>query len=487
MKEHAPMNRTAAAEEGFFSSESVYGFQQPTKSSGAFLRSKAFLPRYVTFLGTITVLMLLLPAYYMITFEKSFNFENYISSAEWMNSPLLMSSTTPLQHNDSPDFLIHHRKVLYKSTFDLINADDKFASIRKAYQELNSFHNEGGSLTAITQYLTDNIDSTFKIHGMTFKPTKQSSPSTENTAAAPSISTAVKEALVANDQMMRGGYDQRQLPGAIVPNNNKQLLHKGRTIEVLEPWDGTRWEVGLGPISPKVCKSLDVIRSKSKGSSYDDKFMCSYTSLVVNTTTGTQIKKANDNSATTTMQQCNMISIGSNGQWGFEENIIMNTNCVTHTFDCTVTNPRKPSSDSINFYPLCISGKNEMIGDRQYVTYSKMIESAGLTKPPVLFKIDVEGFEFNVFTNMLEDAAQSNTMDMLPTQISVELHYATRMYDVPWMLRSFTTSEIAMFVGMMYRRGGYVLVHYEPIGPGCWPCAEVLFVRTFCDDHEEST
>jgi hypothetical protein len=73
-------------------------------------------------------------------------------------------------------------------------------------------------------------------------------------------------------------------------------------------------------------------------------------------------------------------------------------------------------------------------------------------------------------------------MDMLPMQISVELHYATRMYDVPWMMRSFTTSEIAMFVGMMYRRGGYVLVNHEPIGPGCWACAEVLFVKLFCDE-----
>ena len=72
----------------------------------------------------------------------------------------------------------------------------------------------------------------------------------------------------------------------------------------------------------------------------------------------------------------------------------------------------------------------------------------------------------------------SGSMEMLPMQISVEFHYATRMFDVPWRLRSVTAAEIAMFIGLMYNQGGYVLVKHERIGPGCFPCAELHFLRT---------
>jgi hypothetical protein len=115
------------------------------------------------------------------------------------------------------------------------------------------------------------------------------------------------------------------------------------------------------------------------------------------------------------------------------------------------------------------------------VTYRKMVKAAGLTEAPSLFKMDVEGFEFDVMAQMLQEAMESGSMDTLPLQISVELHYATRMYDVPWKMRLLTAAEISSFMGMMYNRGGYLPVHYEAIGPGCYSCAELLFVRVFCD------
>jgi hypothetical protein len=155
-------------------------------------------------------------------------------------------------------------------------------------------------------------------------------------------------------------------------------------------------------------------------------------------------------------------------------------NCVTHTFDCTVQNPSTPGHDNINLYLYCISSKDEVIDERQYVTYSKIMQIANMTKPATLFKMDVEGFEYDVLVQMIEEARQSGSMDMLPTQISVELHYATRMYDIPWRLRSVTSAEIAVFIGLMYNQGGYVLVKHENIGPGCFPCAELVFLRAFC-------
>lgn len=51
---------------------------------------------------------------------------------------------------------------------------------------------------------------------------------------------------------------------------------------------------------------------------------------------------------------------------------------------------------------------------------------------------------------MRDEARMSGSTEMLPMQISVEFHYATRMFDVPWRLRSVTAAEIAMFIGLMY-------------------------------------
>lgn len=176
-----------------------------------------------------------------------------------------------------------------------------------------------------------------------------------------------------------------------------------------------------------------------------------------------------------------MYNKGSNGQWGFETTVAETTSCVTHTFDCTVLDPRKPDNDDIHFYPHCIASENNEIDGREYMTYGRMMEAAGLTEAPSLLKMDVEGFEFGVLAQMLEEALESGSMNTLPMQISVELHYATRMYDIPWKMRLLTAAEISTFMGMMYNRGGYVPVHYEAIGPGCYSCAEILFVRVFCD------
>ena len=86
-----------------------------------------------------------------------------------------------------------------------------------------------------------------------------------------------------------------------------------------------------------------------------------------------------------------------------------------------------------------------------------------------------------MFTQMLKEAAQSQSAkDLLPNQIVVELHYSTRMYELPWMLRNLQAAEIAIFSGMVYNLGGYITAHVKYVY-GCDACVEVLYVRTFCD------
>jgi len=165
-------------------------------------------------------------------------------------------------------------------------------------------------------------------------------------------------------------------------------------------------------------------------------------------------------------------------------------NCVTHTFDCTLQNNRprkKPASDNVRFYPYCIgssssSGNNETKAtdpqqpQRQFLSYYDLWKQTKTTSPPKLLKIDVEGFEFGVIPAMLRDSPP----ETWPEQITMEVHWATRMVDVPSILRTRTASEISLFFGQMFNQGGYLPVKAKYFEPGCFTCLEVLMVRVLC-------
>merc|ERR1711916_24844 len=56
-------------------------------------------------------------------------------------------------------------------------------------------------------------------------------------------------------------------------------------------------------------------------------------------------------------EDCVIFSLGSNNQWTFEENVVKETKCKIHTFDCTVFDPRPPEAvkPRVTFYPLCLA------------------------------------------------------------------------------------------------------------------------------------
>jgi hypothetical protein len=155
--------------------------------------------------------------------------------------------------------------------------------------------------------------------------------------------------------------------------------------------------------------------------------------------------------------------------------------CHTHTFDCTLADKmpkKKPNSANVHFYPYCISSRSytDNFG-REYLTYAEIWEKTGATTAPALAKIDIEGFEFEIFPQMMKDAAAGRTV--LPEQIMVELHFMTRMWAISWNLRSITAAEIMLLIGTMFRQGGYIPA-YNFFIKGCIPCLEVLFVRVQC-------
>lgn len=342
----------------------------------------------------------------------------------------------------------------------------KLSVIETAYQEAENFHNRGGNLKRIQLYLDKQIPFTYGTLGMSYIPEIETSAKVS--PGDKSISSIIKEEMKAKDTKKRGGYDQGYLPGKFDPRH--EALHtrrERRWIDVLEPNAIDRWLAAIGP--ELQCSRLTRIRTDKE---YEDKYMCDYDKL--SSKEFEDMSDKNEKSNT-----CDLISIGSNDQWGFETAVTKETNCRTHTFDCTIGKPsKKPSQESVLFYPHCISDADKIMNERSYLSYSSIWTKTGMKGAPKLLKIDVEGFEYDVLTSMLRDAKDLGE-DMLPEQISIELHSATKMYDLPWLLRNRQSSEVALLTGMLYRVGGYLPVKTS-WHKGCAQCLEVLYVRVFC-------
>ena len=91
-----------------------------------------------------------------------------------------------------------------------------------------------------------------------------------------------------------------------------------------------KWEAAIGPIGP-LCKSIDRIQTR-KEKHYEDKFMCSFYDLNASS-------------------HCNIMSIGSNDQWGFETEVMSVTGCHTHTLYLIVQYQDPSTSQILTPFP----------------------------------------------------------------------------------------------------------------------------------------
>lgn len=174
-------------------------------------------------------------------------------------------------------------------------------------------------------------------------------------------------------------------------------------------------------------------------------------------------------------KDCVILSVGCNGQWEFEEDIIKKTKyCKVHTFDCTgdFIVPTHIAHRVI-FHKICI-GENKNVN--LFKNYYEILQLIGANNPTFL-KMDIEGFEFEVFRNILKGAAISG---VLPDQIAFELH-AKNTYDLlSWFGRYKTYLEIYSLMNMLEKVGGYKLVSRDD-NEVCAYCTELLVIR---DENE---
>ena len=130
---------------------------------------------------------------------------------------------------------------------------------------------------------------------------------------------------------------------------------------------------------------------------------------------------------------CIIYSLGSDGNFGFEGNMLKETPCEIYTFDCTL-NPDKTaaarraegSSPRIKFFPLCLGGDDHVAST--YRSLASIMKQFGHTFVDLL-KMDIEGFEFRVVEALYASWLKGDAA--LPGQISFEQHYLTNV-PVAW-------------------------------------------------------
>lgn len=336
----------------------------------------------------------------------------------------------------APDLPIYSMKMC-PSTKSLFDQSD----LNKTIQEATNFHIHGGNLLSVARFKNQAVDFTLSTMNLTFITKGRASK------AIPTVTddhTANIKRFIQKNGVRRGGYG-KPLPGEFAPP--WPLLNEKRRMDVTEPWSAARYRASEGPKGH--CKNLTKLRLDNTPE-YEAKWICG------------------------DFSNCTVISIGSNDQWGMETALKAH-GCTTHTFDCTlagnVVKNRPPNSPNMHFHPHCISSKTYTENGRSYMTYGDMMALTNLTSSPTLLKLDVEGFEYEVLQKMLVDNY------LLPLQIQIELHWGTKMVDVPWMLRTITSAELALFFGMMYTSGGYLPMHRVD---ACPVCQEVLFGKVLC-------
>jgi hypothetical protein len=170
---------------------------------------------------------------------------------------------------------------------------------------------------------------------------------------------------------------------------------------------------------------------------------------------------------------CVVISLGSQDAWDFEQAIIAkHPHCKVHTFDC-YTPGHVPANlrDSVISYPTCIGPVDEVIGGRQFLSWTSILKSIGVGTPPTAVKMDIEGYEWAVIREMLT----SSPHHLLPLSISLELHTATHITDIGWQQRTRPASEVALFMEYLMKFDFLLVDRHD--NPYCPHCTEIVVAR----------
>ncbi|WPT12164.1 hypothetical protein PSENEW3n2_00003822 [Picochlorum sp. SENEW3] len=175
-------------------------------------------------------------------------------------------------------------------------------------------------------------------------------------------------------------------------------------------------------------------------------------------------------------KDCVVFSLGSNGQYGFEKDLLESTECDIFTFDCTYDGVSQGTRHT--YVQKCIGTAPKESSNPSFTTLAHAVRDLGVSTIDLL-KIDIEGYEFD------ETAYWSIKDPWLPEQIAIEVHHSQAIYsgkaantdfsNLLWPAHDLYLSDLALFFGHLGHLG-YAIASREdnPFGT-C--CAEFLLVR----------
>lgn len=223
-------------------------------------------------------------------------------------------------------------------------------------REAEEFHLYGGNLKSIENLMNEAIDSTYMNSGAEFFPDGSSVALQKDK----SIKNYIKKSKIVHDKNHRGGYGDRSNYGKF--RNLPKFLSGGGfkegIIDVIEPrHDFLRWKSSLGPTFESACRNITDISFRMPKLGTEEKTFCSLPPP-------SQLE-----------EKCEIISLGSNRQWGFELSFLkLYPHCTIHTFDCTTKdNPKKPNDERIKFYPFCVSKEEKVVDGMLFLPFEQLV------------------------------------------------------------------------------------------------------------------
>lgn len=116
---------------------------------------------------------------------------------------------------------------------------------------------------------------------------------------------------------------------------------------------------------------------------------------------------------------CVIFSLGSNGDFTFEESMLNSTQCLIHTFDCTFNGWSIDRRHQ--YHEKCLGSAQKAKEDDRFTTLGDISVELGVEKINLL-KIDVEGYEYDVLSSWSQGDVS------LPEQIAIEVHHSEVIY-----------------------------------------------------------
>jgi hypothetical protein len=223
-------------------------------------------------------------------------------------------------------------------------------------------------------------------------------------------------------------------------------------------------------------------------------------------TTSTTINNKNNSNNSNNNKKCIVYSLGGNNQWSFELDLLQQTNCEVHTFDCTGNITRFtpiPNHERMCFFImfvlvlslLCLPfpSINVLFNILNVVKHGRYLKCNPRYIMIILIclKMDVEGYEWPIFKSWQAMAWENDDDDddegisknhenknnknnentdnswSLPHQMMVEIHHFTQK---PWE----TVALVEMLMQM-----GYVVIRADN-NIYCPKCAEFALLRIRC-------